>query len=139
VILVAGCTPRDMGPTKPDRKDEEKEVEPEAGFTRYAEPNHKYHADLKIDKEAKQATIHLLDKRGKDPVPTKAESFTLTIKDAKLVQVTLKPQRRDSDPKDAASRFVGNDDRLAEAIDLDKIEISGSVDGKPFVFKPDKD
>jgi hypothetical protein len=140
MIALAGCSPRAATtPTKPATNEEDGEEPPAEGFTRFAAPGHKYHADLRIDKEAKQATVQLLDNRGRKPVPTKAESLTLTIKEEKPLQISLKPQRRDDDPKDESSRFVGGHERLGQEVDADKLEISATIAGKRFEFAPEKD
>jgi hypothetical protein len=140
-LLAFGCTPREaVGPTKhgKDANHVEDEDPPPHGGKLFMEPGHKYHGELLIDEKTKQATVYLFDDKVRDPVATKAETFTLTVKDSAPVSIILKPQRQDNDPPDTSSRFVGSHDRLEKPVDYEKVEISGSIGEKPFVFTLEK-
>src|SRR5262245_31892729 len=140
VGLVSGCSPKEgAGPSKAAKADEEGEAPPPHGGKLYAVPGHKHHAELLIDEGKKTATVYLLDSKVRKYVPTKAESITLTIKDTPPLQIELKPQRQNDDPKDASSCYAGTHDRLAMAVDYEKIEFMGMIDGKSYVFTLDKD
>jgi hypothetical protein len=141
LVLACGCPPGNPGPTNrpgatPAVGGEEP---PPHGGTLFAEPGHKHHAELKIDKDAKTATVYLFDAKVKNGSPTSAPAITLTIKNGGAVQVPLKAERQDGDPAGKSSRFVGTHDKLAGDLDMDKVEISAEVDGKPYVFTLDKD
>jgi hypothetical protein len=139
--LLCGCAPKEgVGPSKSDKaKEEESEAPPPHNGKLYAVPGHKYHAELLVDEGKKEATVYLLDNRVRQYVPTKAEVISLTIKNGTPLQVELKPQRQDTDPKGASSRFAGTHDRLGEKVDYEKIEFMGMIDGKPFTFTLDKE
>jgi hypothetical protein len=134
---LCGCPSGHQHDTGKAKGGEEEHESPHGGEL-FADPGHKYHAELKVDRAGKQATVWLLDGQAKKNVPTKAKTVTVSVKDAATVQIVLEPKPEDKDPAGSASRFVGTHDRLGEPLDLEKVEIRAEVAGKPYVFKLDE-
>jgi hypothetical protein len=137
-ILAFGCSPREGSAPKKDGTMPDEDPPPLGGKL-FAVPGHKYHGELVIVEKDRRAALYLYDKQVRNLVPTKTESLVLTIKNGTPVQITLKADRQETDPKDAASRFSGAHERLGTPVDIDKVEISGLIEGKSYVFTPDKD
>ena len=97
---------------------------------------HVYHLEL-VPKDGEKAVIYVLAKDEKTAVPIKDKKFTLSVKGAGKVEFTADPQK--SDPEGKASRFTAAASKLPKKIDFEQVEISGLVNGRPFIFKLDKD
>jgi hypothetical protein len=139
LVLACGCPPSSSGPNKPGPTQAKHEEEGKYGGTLFAEPGHKHHAELKIDKATKTATVYLLDAKAKNDAPTAAPTITLAVKNGSAVQITLKAEKQDGDPAGKASRFVGTHAKLGGDLDMEKVEISAEMDGKAYVYTLDKD
>jgi hypothetical protein len=137
VLLAAGC-PAKRDPSTAPQDAEEKEGDPPHGGIKFAEPGHKYHAELIQDETGKQVLVYLLNKTLKAPVSTTAKTITLALHNGKPTLIALSADRQDGDPKDAASRFKGEHDCFGQKLDAAKIEISAEIDGKPYILKEDK-
>lgn len=90
----------------------------------------KYHVELVVDHEMKQATAYIFGTDEKTPSPIKSENVDLSIKEPAF-QVTLIPQSQDSDPAGLSSKYVGTHESLGE-----KRSYSGTltalIDGTPY-------
>jgi hypothetical protein len=140
VLLTAtGCTPREGPVSRTTKEVKDEEDPPPHGGKLFAVPGHNYHGELVIEEKGKRATLYLFDSKVRNPVPTKAETFTLTIRNGTPLQITLKAERQEKDPMDASSRFVGTHDRLGSPVDYEKVELDGLVEGKPYTFRLDKE
>lgn len=89
-----------------------------------------YHVEFTVDHNKQQATVYVLGSDEKSPEPVAAESVLLTIKDPKI-QVDLKPEPQERDPKGKSSRFVGTDEGLGTVKEYEGV-ISAAVDGTPY-------
>jgi hypothetical protein len=141
LVLAAGCDSgvKKTGATHAKKDDKKDEEEAPHGGTLFAIDSHKYHAELLVDKSAKKATVYFYDKKVKNAVPTSAKSINLNIAEQPPVQIALPAEAQGSDPAGNASRFSGTNDRLAKDLDMEKVEIDATIEGKPYVFKLDKD
>src|SRR5262245_45027494 len=135
--LAVGCSgssqPKKEGGKKPEESHEE---EGPHGGTLFATPDHKYHLELVAGK-GKPAVLYVLDNKVKNAVPTAAETFTLTAPGEKPLKVEFKAKRGEGATK--ASEFTAKEGEIPEKMDLEKVEISGEIDGKPYHFKLDKE
>jgi hypothetical protein len=143
-LATEGCSPTGDTGKKVTHKDQAKKAQDEGeeaphGGTLYTVAGHKHHAELKVDKSAKKATVYLLDDKVKNPDPIGEKTITLTVGDTPPVKITLNADPQEGDKADAASRFTGAHDRLGSELDLDKVEIEIMIDGKPQTFQIDKD
>ncbi|HEV3203594.1 MAG TPA: hypothetical protein VGY77_04390 [Gemmataceae bacterium] len=90
-----------------------------------------YHVELTIDNAKKEATVYILDDTAKKAEPIEAETITLIVTSEKPpVEIQLKPDPQEDDPKGKASRFTGSHAVLGNE-DL-KGAISGKVAGKAY-------
>jgi hypothetical protein len=133
LVIAAGCTDQ---PAKSDRpKKATKESHPSKGphggaLAEWGEEN--YHAEFTVDHAKKQVIIYILDGSAKKAEPVAADTLTLTISNVKPpVQVTLKADPQDGDPKGQSSRFRGTHDALGTEMEFEG-EIAGTVGGTPF-------
>ncbi|HZT81665.1 MAG TPA: hypothetical protein VFA26_15670 [Gemmataceae bacterium] len=142
LLALASCTGGEGGAkgkkAPPRPAPGEKEVAPHRG-TLFADAGHKYHAELVLRPAGNQATVYLLDNKAKNPVASPGKAVILNIADSPPVQVSLAAKPQEGDPEGSASRFEGSHDRLGKGLDLGKVEISATLQGKPYVFKPEKD
>jgi hypothetical protein len=140
-MLAAGCdSPVKKTSASHAKKDDNKdEEEAPHGGTLFAIDSHKYHAELLVDKSAKKATVYFYDKKVKNAVSTSAKSINMNIAEQPPAQIALQAEPQGSDPAGNASRFSGTNDRLAKDLDMEKVEIDATIEGKPYVFKLDKD
>ncbi|OUT56993.1 MAG: hypothetical protein CBB71_16980 [Rhodopirellula sp. TMED11] len=90
----------------------------------------KYHAEFTVDHDKQEATVYILGPDEKTATPIKAEEILLIIKDPAM-EVTLKATPQDDDPADAASRYVGNHEKLAVVQEYAGT-ITGVIDGTPY-------
>lgn len=98
-------------------------------------PDEKYHAEFLPDHGKKQVTVWILDSKAKNPVAIKPEGVSVVISNfTPPVKIDLKPEPQQGDAPGMSSRFVGNNDKLAEEKDYEG-EIVGTVDGKPYTWK----
>ncbi len=140
-FLIAGCNSNVQKTAATHAKKDDKKDEEEAphGGTLFAIDSHKYHAELLVDKSAKKATVYFYDKKVKNAVPTSAKTINLNIAEQAPLQIALQAERQGSDPAGNASRFSGTNERLAKDLNMEKVEIDATIEGKPYVFKLDKD
>ena len=89
----------------------------------------KYHIELTVDHDKKEATVYVLGEDQKTAAPVKADSVLLSINDPKF-QVELKASPQDGETS-GASRFIGTHDNLAVVREYSGT-ISAEVDGTPF-------
>lgn len=142
LLLASGCDSRrdaakDKSPDtgKQSKKDDKGHAHPEKGphggpLAEWGEE--KYHAEFTSDHAKKQATVYILDGAGKKAAPIVAESITLSLTNAKPpVQITLKADPQEGDPKGQASRFTGTHEILAKEMEFEG-EISGKVGDTPY-------
>jgi len=92
----------------------------------------RYHAEFTVDHGKKQATVYILDGSAKRAAPIDAETITLSLANVQPpVQVTLKADPQQADPKGKSSRFTGTHEQLGKEMEF-KGELSGTVAGKPY-------
>jgi hypothetical protein len=138
LLFGTGCPSPNTGKPPDKKMDGDKgEHKPPHGGILYVGGGEEYHAELMLDKANKKATIYLLDDKPKNPVPIKAETITLTVKDTPPVQITLKADRQEGDPEGQASRFSGTHDRLGSDLNSKKVTISATINGKAYEFELD--
>jgi hypothetical protein len=103
------------------------------GGALYEGAKHKYHAELKFDHTAKQATVWILDGKAKNLVPIKAKTIEMHIKGVKdAVALSAVPDKKGAA---TASKFVGKHDRFAAKIKFEDIEFKIQLDdGKVHTF-----
>jgi hypothetical protein len=90
-----------------------------------------YHVELTIDTAKKEATVYILDDTAKKAEPIEPETITLIVtSENPPVEIQLKADPQEDDPKGKASRFKGSHAVLGNE-DL-KGEISGKVGGKTY-------
>ena len=143
--LLCGCSSPSStkpGTTKPDTsksaKDGGQHEKAPHGGTLFAPADEKCHVELVIDKAKSTATMYLLDDKADEAVATSAKAFQLTVKGVTQAPIAFPADPQTKDKKDTASRFSVKNDLFAKDIDLEKVEISGDVNGKPYVFNLDK-
>src|SRR5262245_28260281 len=90
----------------------------------------KYHIEFTVNHEKQEATVYILDSDVAKPVPIKADNLLLTIKEPAF-QTDLKAAPQESDPKGAASRFVGKHEKLGIVREFAGT-VSGEIDGTPY-------
>ena len=90
----------------------------------------KFHVELIVDHDRKNATVYILGSDEKTPAPVKATDVFLNIDEPEF-EVELVPHPLPGETGGASSRFVGTHDKLAT---IHKVvgEISGLVDGTPY-------
>lgn len=135
VLLLAGCP--QAPDASPGRGDQEEERAPHGGI-KFAQKEHKYHAELVLDKEKKQATVYMLDRRLRKTVPIEPATIQLGIRNGTPLVIELTAERQDDDPKERSSRFVATHDKFGDELDPEKIDIIAKVDGKQYTFTLDK-
>ncbi len=138
--VALGCSGKPgasgTGP-QPSAPAEGEEEAPHGGIL-FATKDHKYHVEVVVDKE-KPPVLYLLDNKVKNAVPTPEDKWQMTIKGTPPQKLEFVPEPQTGDPKGETSRFKGPaDPKLKPDLDWDKVEISGKVKGKPYVFQPDK-
>jgi hypothetical protein len=133
VVPVAGCLEHAEKPGggKSGAADAHPEKGPHGGaIAEWGEEQ--YHAEFTVDHAKKEAVIYILDGSVKKTAPVTAESVTLTLSNVKPpIQVTLKPDPQEGDPKGQCSRFRGTHDALAKEMEFEG-EIAATVGGTPF-------
>jgi hypothetical protein len=136
--LLGGCSSSAPPPAKDGAKKHEEPHGGEGphGGTLFATPDHKYHVELKAEK-GKPTILYVLDSRARKAIPTAAETFTLMVKRDKPVKVEFKPERGKGETK--ATQFTAPADKIPEKMDMEKVEISGQIAGKPYHFTLDKE
>ena len=143
LLGTAGCPSTKDSGQKAAKRDQKKDAshaeQAPHGGTLFADEGDKHHAELVLDKAGKKATVYLLDGKVKNAVPIGEKTITVNIADNPPVQITLQAEPQKEDKTDTASRFSGIHDRLGNDLDMDKVEIEAKINGKPFVFKVDKD
>ncbi len=98
-------------------------------------PDEKYHAEFLPDHGKKEVTVWILDSKEKNAVAIKPEGVYVVIFNfTPPVKIDLKAEPQPGDAPGMASKFVGNNDKLAEEKDYEG-EITGTVDGKPYTWK----
>jgi hypothetical protein len=90
-----------------------------------------YHAEFCMDHAKKQATVYILDRKIKNPVPIPVTKLLLSIKKPTF-QVDLVAAPLDADPKGSASRFVATHENFAKEQEFEGT-VSGEIDGKPYL------
>ena len=90
----------------------------------------KYHVELTVSHDDKQATVYILGSDEKTAVAIEASDIQLSIQDPRM-QVALQAVPQEGAPEDRASRFVGNHEILAVVQEYAGT-ISGVVDGTPY-------
>ncbi len=137
LALLVGCT--ESQPTTPPAKSPSAGESDDHGHAHGAGPHDgtvadwgggKYHVEFTVDHDKQEATVYILGDDEKSPVPIKAESIELSIKDP-MMQVTMKATPQEGEPEGSASRFVGNDKGLGVVQEYEGA-ISGVVDGTPY-------
>ena len=93
----------------------------------------KFHVELTVDHDKKEATVYVLGGDEKTAVPIDASEVTLTIKEPSLT-IALKATPEDGDPEGKSSRFVGSDEGLSVVQDYEG-SISGVVEETPYSGK----
>lgn len=132
-LMTVGCGKKKDSPSPTASPTASPEAKAEGVL--FAEPGDKYHIRLIIDAKAKEAVAKLLDETAKNPVEIKEGSITLTIKDAKPVQITLATT---GEKGSKTSTFKAQDDVFAGKLDMDKVEITAAIRGKTYHFKVDE-
>ena len=90
----------------------------------------KYHVEFTVDHDKQQATVYVLGGDEKTPSPIAAEAIELVITDPEMT-VALKADPQEDDPEGAASRFVGNHEKLGVVQEYEGT-ITGVIDGTPY-------
>jgi len=90
----------------------------------------KYHIEFTVNHDKQEATVYILAADAKKPVPIKTDKLLLTIKEPAF-QTDLKAAPQESDPKGAASRFVGKHEKLGIEREFAGT-VSGEIDGTPY-------
>jgi hypothetical protein len=88
----------------------------------------RYHIEFCVDHAKQEATVYVLRGDAKTPAPIKTDKLLLSIKEPAF-QIDLKALPLDSDPKGAASRFVGKHEKLGKEQEFAGT-VSGEIDGK---------
>jgi hypothetical protein len=139
VLLVSGC-PAPRAPSKNDdpktkgvaKKEEHPEKGMHGGALAEFEDEEDHHFEFTVDHAKKQAIVYILDSTAKKAVPIAAETVNLEITSAKpKVELTLKADPQESDPKGKSSRFVGTHDELGKEVEFAG-ELSVKLDGKKY-------
>jgi hypothetical protein len=137
VLPISGCVkqPPPKSPTGAEAKAKQVHDHPDEGPHGGALAewgDEKYHAEFTVNHAKKQATVYILDGSVKKASPIAAETITLSLTNVKPpLQVTLKAEPQEGDPKGQASRFVGTHDALGKEMDFEG-EISGKVGETPY-------
>ena len=129
-FVAAGCTagPTGSGPGKTSKAAHQHPEEGPHGGALAEWGAEEYHAEFTVDHDKKQATVYILDETAAKAAPIKAESITLTVTTfTPPVQITLKADPQQGDPKGSASRYTGTHDKLATVT-----EFKGEFAGAPF-------
>ena len=132
LLLAAGCpTPRtskDKTPAKGLAKDPPEKGAHGGALAEWDESD-ETHAEFTVDHDKKQATVYVLDGEAKKAVPIPAESLTLSLTNTKPpVEITLKADPQEGDPKGQASRFTGTHEALGKEMEFEG-KISGETGG----------
>jgi hypothetical protein len=132
----AGCVKQAPPRGTPPKQEAHPHVHPEAGPHGGALAewgDEKYHAEFTVDHGKKEAVVYILDGSAKKAAPIAAEEAVVSLKNVKPpVQVKLKADPQEGDPKGQASRFRGTDEALAKEMNFEG-EISATVAGTPYV------
>jgi hypothetical protein len=91
----------------------------------------KYHAEITVDHEAREATIYILSLKDFKPVAVTIDKPILNIKNPPF-QAELKPVPMEGDGNGKSSRFLAKHDHFAKEQEFEGT-LSGMMGGKPFV------
>ncbi len=98
------------------------------GGALYEGAEHKFHAELKLDAKAKEATVYILDGKAKKLVPIKAKTIEMKVKGT-TEPITLKAAPSKEDEK-LSAKFVGTNDLFAKKLNPEDVEFKIKVDDK---------
>ena len=91
-----------------------------------------YHAELLIDHEKGEATVHLLDRTGRTLLPIEQPEILLNLLiQNRPQQVTLFARPTETDPPGLSARFVGSSEILRQERPLAG-RLSVEIHGKPY-------
>ena len=91
-----------------------------------------YHAELLIDHSAGNATVFILDRTGRNPVPVDQNEITLNVRrDGQPHQIRLAAAGSASAGPDSPARFTGASDVLRNDCQLSG-RLSIVINGKPY-------
>lgn len=135
--MSLGCSmPSDTKAKKNNKDGEEAHVHPTEGP--HGGPlaewgDEKYHAELVLDAEKKQATVYVLDGHVEKAVPIEAKTITLTVQgEGSPVQIVLNADPQEKDGEGKSSRFSATNDKFGEKLDPEKINASAVIKGTPY-------
>jgi hypothetical protein len=97
-----------------------------------------YMLEVAVDRDARQATVYVLNEDGRETRPIEAPSITLQLMSHEPpLEVALKPAPQDGDPRGAASRFLAIDPAFGgkEAM---YGTVAGKVGGKEHIGEFDE-
>lgn len=90
----------------------------------------KYHVELTVDHDKKEATAYVLGGDEKTPTPIAVEEIELTVSDPEML-VVLKTAPQEGDPEGSTSRFIGSNEMLGVDQNYQGV-ITGVIDGTPY-------
>jgi len=90
-----------------------------------------YHVEFTVDHEKKEAVVYILGSDEKSPVPIRADSVLLSIKEP-VFQVGLSPQPLAGEEEGTSSRFAGTHEKLGTVREFSGT-ISAELEGTPYV------
>jgi hypothetical protein len=130
VLAAGGCNPPGQG-KKGGGAHDHGETGPHDGLL-IELGNDEYHAEFLPDHAKKQATVWILDKKAKNPVPVKASTVSLTITNVTPpLKVALKAEPEKGETPEMASRYVGTDDKFGVEMEF-KGTVSVEINGKQY-------
>jgi hypothetical protein len=132
LALVAGCDNKPPTTQKEKEKDkvEHSHVAPHDG-TIIELGDDEYHGEFLVDHKAKEATVYILAKDAKTPMPLKEKHIDLTLKLTPPLQLKMEQKPDKGDPEGCASRYVVKHDAFAKEQEFEG-SISVVVNGKPY-------
>lgn len=137
ILVIAGCSGDKTKTGDKDKPDSHSEVAPHGGIL-FAAPKDVYHLEL-VTEKGKPAVLYAA---GKDPTKNLVfypeKTITMTTKGSSDVKIEFKPDPQPGDPQLGYSRFKATTD-LPEKLDMKKVEFSGEIGGKTYIFTLDED
>ncbi len=140
-FALAGCG-RPAGTNKGEKSKSSKENHANVEHVHGKGPNGgvifdlgKHHAELLVDHEKKQCTVHILGNDEKTPTPVVAKDLTLTTKptktaDGKVVPAMTIKLLPFQEKEGKATTFVGTDLGLGNVADFEGT-VLGEINGRP--------
>jgi hypothetical protein len=132
-LLAAGCASRPASSSKAGTAvagdDHDHGAGPHGG-TIIELGGGKYHAEFTVDHKKQEAVVYILGGNAKSPLPIKADTVMLSIKDPSF-QVELKARPQTGDPAGQSSCFAGTHEKFGKEQEFAGT-VSCEIDGKPF-------